>query len=104
MSFQQKLRLENEDLKERINAGAAEYAKLLDRYKMIRGRQASQDIPAYNNLANELMKLRQENYIHLSQPHRNSTPSEDNDIDSAFQVSTFLPNAARRSVINRKTS
>ena len=87
LTFQTKLRMENEDLKERISAGASEYAKLLDRYKMLKSRQ---EFPAFNNLNNELMKLRQaENLIHLSQPLRNSTtPSEDNDVDSAFQDKT----------------
>ena len=55
--------MENEDLKEKINARASEYAKLLcHKSKMLKSRQ---EFPAFNTL---------------------NSPSEYNDVDSAFQA------------------
>lgn len=76
-----KLKAENEELRERIEAGANEYKKLFEKFRALRRGQFSQH--EFSNAMNE-------DLLQLRQPFSNSTPrnEERSDMDSAFQDRT----------------
>jgi hypothetical protein len=61
-----KLKEENEELKDRIKAGAKEYSKLLEKYHVVKNQQFNSEINAYNDMSGEQSRYKQHH-----QPHSN---------------------------------
>ena len=51
MSLKEHIQQENEELKERIRAGAKEYTKLFDKYRLIKNQQFNSDMNVYHDLS-----------------------------------------------------
>lgn len=82
----EKLKQENDDLKERIKAGAKEYSKLFEKYRIVKNKQFNHDINVYHDL-NGGVHLRRELNSHSHILYANSTQHENEfDSDSAIQV------------------
>lgn len=56
-----KQREEIEELKERIKAGAKEYSKLFDKYRLVRNQQLNMDVNVYHNLNGDVVPLGRNN-------------------------------------------
>ena len=72
--------LDNDELKERIKAGAKEYSKIFDKYRLLKNQQFNNDINVYHDLSSgDILMPRK-------YTPRISMCSEDQDADSAIQV------------------
>jgi predicted nuclease with TOPRIM domain len=95
------LKNENEELKERIRAGAKEYSKLFEKYRLLKNQQFNTDMNVYHDLNGEMHITRRNNPFggnafikqenqqqdFIRYTHRHSTPSSDGlECDSAIQV------------------
>lgn len=88
----EKQREEIEELKERIKAGAKEYSKLFDKYRLVRNQQLNMDVNVYHNLNGDVI-LGRRSSSNLSpnlmlDRFMNSSSINDSqfDSDSAIQV------------------
>ena len=97
------LQNENEELKERIKAGAKEYSKLFEKYRLLKNQQFNYDMNIYHDLNGNIHLKRDLNQNRLvfdqnqqrNANYRHSTPTEDHDgdIDSAITDKTVSQSA-----------
>ena len=110
------LRAENEELKERIKAGAKEYSKLFEKCRILKNQQLNYDMNnVYHDLNGDVLNLRKDFNFKSNinqrlfmnqrqqnqQNYRHSTPAEDLDSeenDSAIQDKTNTTNNTSQSV------
>lgn len=85
----EKFKIENEELKERIKAGAKEYSKLFDKYRLIKNRQFNQDINVYHDL-NGGVHLRREmnSQSHILYSNNSHLDSPDSAINQSARASS----------------
>jgi predicted nuclease with TOPRIM domain len=100
------MKSENEELKERIRAGAKEYSKLFEKYRLLKNQQFNTDMNVYHDLNGEMHITRRHNPFGcntftrqdssqqqdlIRYTHRHSTPSSDGlESDSAIQVRPLI--------------
>jgi hypothetical protein len=87
MKIKDKLKEENEELKDRIKAGAKEYSKLLEKYHMVKNQQFNSELNAYNDMSGDVQMNRFTPQMQQQQP-RNDLVNKRNVHNS--QSSMFL--------------
>lgn len=98
--MKEKLREENEELKERIKAGAKEYSKLFDKYRLIRNQQLNMDV--YHDLNGEVVlsarrhsAIQNNNAVAYSSTN-NTNPNNTNFLFDRFFNSSMLSNEGQQ--------
>lgn len=98
--MKEKLREENEELKERIKAGAKEYSKLFDKYRLIRNQQLNMDV--YHDLNGEVVlsarrhsAIQNSNVVTYSSTN-NTNPNNTNFLFDRFFNSSMLSNEGQQ--------
>lgn len=101
--FKENLERENEELKERIKAGAKEYTKLIEKYRLLKNQQFNYDMNIYHDLNGDI-HIKRDFSSHNNISNRTgsccSDLNNDDTGDSAIQERTLSQSARGSSSID----